>query len=66
MERMASEPFHGFRFEGIRYDCGSKQGFLEATVAFAMARPDLADTMYDIVERAAGAGRSARLASAAE
>jgi len=31
----------GFRFEGTRYDCGSKSGFLQATVAFALARPDL-------------------------
>lgn len=31
----------GFRFRGQHYDCGSKAGFLQATVAFAMARPDL-------------------------
>jgi UTP--glucose-1-phosphate uridylyltransferase len=31
----------GFRFEGKRYDCGSKQGFLQATVAFALMREDL-------------------------
>ena len=36
---------HGFRFEGKRYDCGSKSGFLRATVAFALARPDLRDDM---------------------
>lgn len=34
---------HGFRFEGQRYDCGSKIGYLEATVAFAMSRPELRD-----------------------
>jgi UTP--glucose-1-phosphate uridylyltransferase len=33
----------GFRFRGQRYDCGSKAGFLQATVAFALARPDLRD-----------------------
>ena len=32
---------HGLRFEGQRYDCGSKAGFLQATVAFGLARPDL-------------------------
>lgn len=32
---------HGFRFEGERYDCGSKAGYLKATVAFALARDDL-------------------------
>src|SRR5262249_15031679 len=35
-------PFHGFRFEGRRFDCGDKLGFLEATIAYALARPDLA------------------------
>ena len=34
---------HGLRFNGIRYDCGSKAGYLQATVAFALARPDLRD-----------------------
>ncbi|MEL6792248.1 MAG: UTP--glucose-1-phosphate uridylyltransferase GalU [Pseudomonadota bacterium] len=34
---------HGYRFEGTRYDCGSKAGYLQATVAFALARPDLRD-----------------------
>jgi UTP--glucose-1-phosphate uridylyltransferase len=32
---------HGFRFRGHRYDCGSKAGFLQANVAFGLARPDL-------------------------
>jgi UTP--glucose-1-phosphate uridylyltransferase len=31
----------GFRFRGTRYDCGSKAGFLQATVAFGLSRPDL-------------------------
>ena len=34
---------YGYRFAGQRYDCGSKAGFLQATVAFALARPDLRD-----------------------
>ena len=33
----------GYRFRGQRYDCGSKAGFLQATVAFALSRPDLRD-----------------------
>jgi UTP--glucose-1-phosphate uridylyltransferase len=33
----------GYRFQGQRYDCGSKAGFLQATVAFGLARPDLRD-----------------------
>jgi UTP--glucose-1-phosphate uridylyltransferase len=37
------QPFHGLRFEGTRYDCGNKLGFLQANVAFAMLRDDLKD-----------------------
>jgi UTP--glucose-1-phosphate uridylyltransferase len=43
-------PFHGFRFEGTRFDCGDKAGFLAATVAFALARPNLADAMRQIID----------------
>ncbi|MCB5408860.1 UTP--glucose-1-phosphate uridylyltransferase GalU [Pseudogemmobacter faecipullorum] len=32
---------YGFRFRGMRYDCGSKAGFLQATVAFGLSRPEL-------------------------
>ncbi len=32
---------YGYRFRGQRYDCGSKAGFLQATVAFGLSRPDL-------------------------
>ncbi|MCC5972530.1 MAG: UTP--glucose-1-phosphate uridylyltransferase [Rubellimicrobium sp.] len=35
----------GFRFRGERFDCGSKAGFLQATVAFGLARPDLRDEL---------------------
>ncbi|WP_028954909.1 UTP--glucose-1-phosphate uridylyltransferase [Sulfitobacter sp. 20_GPM-1509m] len=31
----------GFRFDGTRFDCGSVQGFVQATVAFALDRPEL-------------------------
>ncbi|MBV8913735.1 MAG: UTP--glucose-1-phosphate uridylyltransferase GalU [Acetobacteraceae bacterium] len=34
-------PFHGLRYEGRRFDCGDKIGFLEAQIAFALKRPDL-------------------------
>ena len=33
----------GFRFRGQRFDCGSKAGFLQATVAFGLAREELRD-----------------------
>ena len=47
---IAHTPFHGLRYEGRRYDCGKKEGFLEATVAFALKRHDLAATMEDIIQ----------------
>jgi UTP--glucose-1-phosphate uridylyltransferase len=34
---------YGYRFRGQRYDCGSKAGFLQATVAFGLSRPDLCE-----------------------
>ena len=43
-------PVHGFRFEGTRYDCGDKTGFLQATVAFALARHDLGGAMRKIID----------------
>jgi UTP--glucose-1-phosphate uridylyltransferase len=39
----ASGEVYGYRFRGQRYDCGSKAGFLQATVAFGLSRPDLRD-----------------------
>ena len=35
----------GFRFNGQRFDCGSKAGFLQATVAFGLAREELRDDL---------------------
>lgn len=46
-------PVYGFRFKGQRFDCGSKAGFLKATVAFGLSRPDLrgelSDYLYEMV-----------------
>ena len=41
------QPFHGLRFEGTRYDCGNKLGFLQANVAYALARDDLRPGLTD-------------------
>ncbi|HKK29862.1 MAG TPA: UTP--glucose-1-phosphate uridylyltransferase GalU [Alphaproteobacteria bacterium] len=44
MARLIGEtPFHGMRFEGTRFDCGDKVGYLQANVAFALARNDMQD-----------------------
>ncbi|MBL8773056.1 MAG: UTP--glucose-1-phosphate uridylyltransferase [Phenylobacterium sp.] len=40
---MKTQAFHALEYEGTTYDCGDKIGLLRANVAFALARPDLAD-----------------------
>jgi UTP--glucose-1-phosphate uridylyltransferase len=42
-EIAAHNNVNAFRFRGRRFDCGSKSGFLQATVAFGLARDDLRD-----------------------
>ncbi len=44
-------PFHGLRFKGRRFDCGNKLGFLEANIAFALARDDLSTGMKKIIDQ---------------
>ncbi|MBC5781721.1 UTP--glucose-1-phosphate uridylyltransferase GalU [Ramlibacter sp. USB13] len=38
---IGSEGVHAYRYRGKRYDCGSKEGFLEATVEFALKHPEV-------------------------
>ena len=40
---MTRQDFHALEYDGVTYDCGDKIGLLRANVAFALARPDLAD-----------------------
>jgi UTP--glucose-1-phosphate uridylyltransferase len=44
-------PFHGLRYEGERFDCGDKVGFLEAQIAFALQRPDLKDAVRSFLKK---------------
>lgn len=48
---IGEEPFNGYRFDGRRFDCGDKVGFLEATMAFAVARPDIGEAAREIARR---------------
>jgi len=41
---------YGYRFQGERFDCGSKAGFLQATVSFALDRPELRDELKAFLE----------------
>jgi UTP--glucose-1-phosphate uridylyltransferase len=44
-------PFHGYRFEGRRFDCGDKLGFFEANLAYALARKDMGVAARNILKK---------------
>jgi len=44
---IGQEPGYSLRDTGTRYDCGSKEGFLEATMDLALANPELADSVRE-------------------
>ncbi|MBF0327457.1 UTP--glucose-1-phosphate uridylyltransferase GalU [Magnetospirillum moscoviense] len=50
-QTIGTVPFHGLRFEGKRFDCGDKVGWLEANVAFALAREDMADAAREVLRQ---------------
>ena len=55
MARMiGSQPFHALTFDGRRFDCGSKTGFVEATLALALEREDMADEVRAMARRLLG------------
>lgn len=55
MARMiGTQPFHAVTFAGRRFDCGSKTGFVEATLALALERPDMGAEVRAIAERLLG------------
>jgi UTP--glucose-1-phosphate uridylyltransferase len=43
-------PTHGFRFEGKRFDCGNRLGFIEANLAFALSRSDMRDNVRSMLQ----------------
>ena len=45
------QPFFALKYDGKTFDCGSKIGFLTANVAYALARPDLADAFKAEIEK---------------
>jgi UTP--glucose-1-phosphate uridylyltransferase len=40
---------HGLRFDGRRFDCGDKLGFLEATIALGLRHPQLGPELHRIL-----------------
>jgi len=55
MARMiGTQPFHAVTFDGRRFDCGSKVGFVEATLALALEREDMGAEVRAIAQRLLG------------
>ncbi|MEJ6010371.1 UTP--glucose-1-phosphate uridylyltransferase GalU [Novosphingobium aquae] len=51
---IGQQAFHAVTFDGRRFDCGSKTGFVEATLTLALEREDMADEVRAIVQRLLG------------
>ncbi len=47
---LKKRPFYACRYEGIYYDCGSKLGFLKATVEFALKHPELKEDFREYLK----------------
>ncbi|MCD2322494.1 UTP--glucose-1-phosphate uridylyltransferase GalU [Sphingomonas sp. IC-56] len=51
MARMiGNQPFHGVTFQGTRYDCGDKAGFIQANIAVALEREELAPAIRSFID----------------
>lgn len=48
---IGKQPFHAFRFQGQRYDCGNAAGFVTANVAIAVTRSDIGASVLEFVEK---------------
>ncbi|WP_336962069.1 UTP--glucose-1-phosphate uridylyltransferase [Sphingobium aquiterrae] len=45
---IGTQPFHGLTFDGRRFDCGSKAGYVEANLALALEREDIGDYIREV------------------
>jgi UTP--glucose-1-phosphate uridylyltransferase len=46
---IGKQPFHAYRFEGERYDCGSAEGFVIANIAMALERQDISAAVREFI-----------------
>lgn len=53
-QMIGNQAFHAVTFDGARYDCGSKTGYIEANLAVALERPDMADEVRAMAKRLVG------------
>ncbi|KCZ60132.1 UTP--glucose-1-phosphate uridylyltransferase GalU [Hyphomonas chukchiensis] len=51
---MEMQDFFAYEFEGLPYDCGSKLGYFEAVLAFALDNPETAEGARELVRKMAG------------
>jgi UTP--glucose-1-phosphate uridylyltransferase len=57
---LRDEPVFAYRFRGKRYDCGSKLGYLEATVEYGLRHPELGASFSQYIERLVASRNKAR------
>ena len=48
------QPFHGYTFDGARYDCGDKAGYIQANLALALAREDISPAVRTFAQSLLG------------
>ena len=48
------QKFYGYHYQGRTFDCGSPEGFVEANVAFALWRPDMHDSIAEVIGKLLG------------
>ena len=46
---IGKQPFHAYRFQGERYDCGSAEGFVIANIAMALEREDVSAAVREFI-----------------
>lgn len=51
--QMESQAYYAYEFEGREYDCGSKLGYFEAVLAFALDNPETAEGARELVKKVA-------------
>ena len=47
---IGNQPFHGFTFDGQRYDCGDKAGYIQANLAIALSRADIGPAVREFAK----------------
>ncbi len=50
-QMIGDQPFHAVKFDGKRYDCGSKVGYIEANLAIALEREDMGEAVREMAHR---------------